>query len=80
MQQEGIDFHDTFEPIVNWYTVRLIIIMAEMSGWESRYIDYVIAFSQAPIDSDVYLHLPSGFHVDGEGKNETYSIKLKKYL
>ena len=36
-------------------------MMAEISGWESRQIDYVLAFSQAPIDSDVYLHWPENW-------------------
>ena len=53
-------------------------MMAEMARWESRQIDYVLPFSQSPIDSDVYPHLPTGFHVDGEDKNETYFLKLKK--
>ena len=44
------------------------------------HIDYVIDSFQAPIYSDVYLHLSSGFHVDGEDKNETYFLKLKKNL
>ena len=80
MQREGVDFHNTFAPVVNWSTVRLIIMMAEMAGWESRQIDYVLAFSQAPIDSDVYLHLPAGFHVNGKDENEKYVLKLKKNL
>ena len=66
MQLEGVYFHNTFSPIVNWFTSRLLIMMAEMPGWESRKFYYVLVFSQAPIDSDVYLHLPAGFHVDGE--------------
>ena len=49
-----IDFHNTFAPVVNWSTVRLIIIMAEIAGWESRQIDYVLALSLAPSDSDVF--------------------------
>ena len=78
MQREGIDFHNTFAPLVNLSTVRLIIMMAEMAGWESIQIDYVIDFFQAPIDSDVYLHFPAVFHVNGEDENETYFLKLKK--
>ena len=66
MQREGINFHNTFEPVVNWSTVRFIMMMADMDGWESRHIDYVLDFSQAPIDSDFYFHLPAGSHVDGE--------------
>ena len=40
-----IDFHNTFAPVVNWSTARLIIMMDEIAGWESRQIDYVLAFS-----------------------------------
>ena len=54
--------------------------MSDMAGRKSRHIDYVLAFSQAPIDSDVYLHLPAGFHVYGEDENETYFLKLGEKL
>ena len=33
MQQEGINLHNTFSPVVNWSTVRLLAMMAEMAGW-----------------------------------------------
>ena len=33
--------------------------MDKISGWEWRQIDYVLALSQAPIYSDVCLHLPA---------------------
>ena len=34
MQREGIDFNNTFAPVVNWSTIMLIIMMAEMAVWE----------------------------------------------
>ena len=74
MQQEGIGLHNTFAPVVNWSTVRLLVIMAEMSVWESIQIDYVLALSQSPIGSNVYLHLPEVFHADGEYKNVIYFL------
>ena len=80
MQRKGIDFHNKFTPVVIWSTVRLINMMDDMAGWESIKIDYVLAFYQAPIDSDVYLHLPAGFLVDGEDRNETYFLKLMKNI
>ena len=73
MQQEGIDLHNTFASVVNWSTVKLLVMMAEMDRWESRQIDYVLALSQAPIGSDAYLHLLQFFHVDDD-------LKLKKNL
>ena len=76
MQQERIYFHNTFAPVINWSAVRSIIMMAEMSRWESIQIDYVLALSQITnVYINVYLHLPAWFHVDGEYKNETYFIK-----
>ena len=66
MQEEGVYFLNKFAPIVNWSTVRLIIMMADMAVWESIQIDYFLDFSQAPIYGDYYPHLPAGFHVDGE--------------
>ena len=80
MKREGIDSHNTFTPAINWSNVRLIMMMYEMAVWELRQIDYVLSFPQALIDSDIYLHLPAGFHIDGEDENETYFLKLKKNL
>ena len=66
MQREGIGFYNTFAPVINWFTGRLLIMMAEMDVWESRKTEYVLDFTQAQTDSDVYLHLPARFNVDGE--------------
>ena len=60
MQQERIYFHNTFAPVINWSAVRSIIMMAEMSRWESIQIDYVLALSQITnVYINVYLHLPA---------------------
>ena len=55
-------------------------MMDKMAVWESRKIDYVIDFFHAPIDNDVYPHLPAGFNVYSEDENETYFLKLKKKI
>ena len=72
-------FYNTFAHVINWSTVRLIIMMAEMAGWESRQIDDVL-FIKAPIDSDVYLHLTTGLHIYDKDKNAIYFLKLKKNI
>ena len=33
IQQEEIDFHSTFALVINWFTIMIIIMMAEMAGW-----------------------------------------------
>ena len=49
MLLEWIDLHNTFAPVVNWCTVRLISMMADMAAWKSRQIDYVLGLFQAQI-------------------------------
>jgi hypothetical protein len=33
-------------------------------------LDYVLAYPQAPIDRDLYMHIPKGFEVPGCGIHE----------
>jgi len=52
-QEEGIDFDETFSPVVSWSTVRLILILAMTKDLKMRQIDYVQAFTQAELEDDV---------------------------
>ena len=51
-QIEGVDFFDTFAPVVNWTTVRLMLILSIVLGLSTRQVDYTAAFVHAPIDKD----------------------------
>jgi hypothetical protein len=88
-QIEGIDFFDTFAPVVNWTTVRLLLILSAILGLSTKQVDYTAAFVHAPIDKDpnwdsmteeerarsgVYLHMPRGFNQPGK------VLKLKRSL
>ena len=43
-QVEGQDYFKTFAPVVQWLTVRLILIMTILLGLENKQIDYTAAF------------------------------------
>ena len=60
-QIEGVDFFDTFAPVVQWSTVRLLLVLSLTLGLATKQVDYVSAFCQAPIDEDVYVELPKGW-------------------
>jgi Reverse transcriptase (RNA-dependent DNA polymerase) len=51
-QREGIDFFDTYAPVVNWLTVRLMLVLSEILGLATKQVDYTTAFVHAPIDRD----------------------------
>ena len=80
-QTKGVDFWNTYAPVVQSTTVRIMLILHQMKGWDCRHLDYVLAFNQAPTDTNVYLKVPAGFHVeDSEGNDisEEYCLKLLK--
>ena len=64
-QKQGIDYFETFAPVVMWVTVRLLLIMSIIMDLDTKQIDYTAAFVHAPIDCVVYVECPKGFEVKG---------------
>ena len=88
-QVEGIDYFETFAPVVSWITVRLLLALSLVLGLVTRQVDYTAAFLHADIDKDpnwdglsdkeraqsgVYVEMPRGFGQPGK------VLKLKKSL
>jgi Reverse transcriptase (RNA-dependent DNA polymerase) len=86
---EGVDYFDTLTPVVNWITVRLMLVLSILLDLSTKQIDYTAAFVHAPIDRDpnwdnltveqqersgVYITMPRGFTQDGK------VLKQKKSL
>jgi len=62
-QVEGEHFWATYAPVVNWHTVRLVLILSLLANLKSRQIDYVNAFTQAPADCGIFMSTPAAFAV-----------------
>jgi hypothetical protein len=88
-QIEGVDFFDTYAPVVHWNTVRLLLILAAQLGLSTKQVDFTAAFVHADIDlppgfhkmskeeqarQGVYVEMPRGFAEPGK------VLKLKKNL
>ena len=59
-------------------TVRLLLTLSLLLGMKSQSIDFTLAFTQAPIDTETYIDLPIEFEVDG--RQDEYVLQLKKAL
>jgi hypothetical protein len=81
-QTWGIDYWDTYAPVVTWASVRLLLIVAKIHGLQSKSIDFVLDFPQADLDVPVYMELPAGVNpVDVSDENRRrYVLKLNKSL
>jgi Reverse transcriptase (RNA-dependent DNA polymerase) len=75
----GINYWETYAPVVGWSTIRLFLNLMIVNGWTSRQIDFILAFPQADIECDMYIEIPIGFKVEGISR-KTHVLRLKRNL
>ncbi len=75
--QSQFEQFESYSPVVQWSTVRLMLILSIVHGLQTRQVDYVNAFAQADLDKDVFIEIPQGY----EHSNDVDCVlKLNKSL
>jgi len=76
-QRFGIDYEDTFSPVIKSATIRLVLSIAISRGWSLRQLDVQNAFLHGVLEEEVFMRQPPGY----ENKNTPhYVCKLDKAL
>jgi hypothetical protein len=60
-QQAGVDYAETFSPVVKPPTVRIILSLAAQNRWQLRQLDVSNAFLHGYLQETVYMAQPTGF-------------------
>ncbi|KAK1606785.1 hypothetical protein QYE76_030467 [Lolium multiflorum] len=76
-QQHGIDYGDTFSPVVKPATVRLVLSLAVSRGWCLRQVDVSNAFLHGFLNEDVYMQQPPGFE---DARYPSHVCKLQRSI
>ncbi|GJW80389.1 retrovirus-related pol polyprotein from transposon TNT 1-94 [Tanacetum coccineum] len=84
-QRKGVDYEETFAPVAKMATLRSLLVVVAMNGWEKCQMDVSNVFLHGDLLEEVYMRMPPGYV--GKGKcvqnvtNSTSLVcKLKKSL
>lgn len=60
-QQYGVDYRETFSPVIKPATIRVVLSIAVNNSWPIHQLDVQNAFLQGKLSETVYIQQPSGF-------------------
>ncbi len=65
-QLEGIDYFETWAPVVQWSTIRIILILSIKCGFKTAQCDITAAFIHATLHDHehIYVEQPRGFRTN----------------
>ncbi len=78
-QVYGMNYYETYTPVVTCFTIRLMIIFGILFQWSLRQVDFIMADPQAPIEMDIYMKLPQGIET-AKGNSKDHVLKLLKNI
>lgn len=77
-QEYGIDYVETFSPVVKSITIRLVLQLAVTRGWKIKQLDVNNTFLQGTLTDEVYVSQPPGF-VDPDKPHHVCRLKKALY-
>ncbi|WJZ98775.1 hypothetical protein VitviT2T_017282 [Vitis vinifera] len=82
-QRPGVDYEETYSPVMDAITFRFLISLAVSEGLDMRLMDVITAYLYGSMDNDIYMKIPEGFKLPDANNTKPrsmYSIKLQRSL
>ncbi|KAM2890152.1 hypothetical protein COP2_008613 [Malus domestica] len=76
-QQKGLDYIETFSPVVKPVTIRILLTFAAQFDWYLNQLDVSNAFLHGTLTESVFMHQPPGFE---DSTQPSYICHLYKSL
>lgn len=79
LQEAGVDFQETFNPVVKPTTIRVVLALVVSMGWSLCQVDINNAFLNGDLQEEIYMLQPPGFEQHGPNGQQLV-FRLKKVL
>ena len=76
-QKEGIDYGETFAPMVRYTSIRVILAIVAVMKWKVYQMAVNISFLNGVVEEEVYVEQPLGFETHDR---ESHVCRLRKSL
>ena len=64
-EKRGVNFWETYSPVVNWMSVRPILTLNIPQNLHTKSVDLVLDYTYTDVKSEIYMELALDFGVDG---------------
>jgi hypothetical protein len=54
------NFFKMYELVVTWFSNQLLLVLSILNNWHTHQVDFVLAYTQADIEFDMYMELHMG--------------------
>lgn len=78
-QQEGIDFKETFSPVVRYDSLRILLAIIAAKNLEVMQFDVQTAFLYGELEETIFMEIPEGLNVKEDPRNITCKLERSLY-
>lgn len=79
MQTYGIDFIETFAPVISFPTIRILLAIAASRQYDIMQMDVKSAYLNGKLDEPVYMEIPTAFYPEERSRGKVFKLKRSLY-
>jgi len=79
LQQEGIDFKETFSPVVRYDSLRVLLAIIAAKNLEVMQFDVQTAFLYGELEETIFMEIPEGLKVKEDPRNVACKLERSLY-